>query len=1027
MLKQFLKGMAVAVVVAAVGLGCATQMYAQSRAVNGKVTDSKGEPVIGASVFVVGSTNHGTETDLEGNYSLSVPSGASLNFSCIGYATEIVPVGDRTVINVTLKDDTQFIEETVVIGYGVQKKSDVTGAIASVKDSDIANRSSASVAQVLQGKAAGVQIVNPSGAPGSESSIQIRGYSSNSKTTPLMIVDGLKVSDINYLDPESIASIEVLKDAASAAIYGIEAGNGVILVTTKSGKSGDANGKVFYNFQHTIQSVANMPDLMNAQEWMDYMILSGANRDKSEFDYDGKTDTYWPGLMFEKGYITRHTAGAQAGNDKGNIYVSLSYLDNNGIIAGDKDVFKRLTGQINAEYKINNWLTIGTNNSIERSKSSSVTESSGANISLLGSILTYDPITPWTYTESDMPERVKMWLNQGHALPTDANGNVYGTSIFSGNSLIWHPAVMRDRTDTDRDSFFLRGTTYANFTPIKGLVITSRLGYRAGYSNTHTYNYELYVNSVANQNMSINGRSENRLFYQWENFANYNFDIKKHSLSAMAGMSFQKSMSDFVYGTANQLTNEKINFRYLQYSVNTTSMSLQGIPMVSANMSYFGRLGYSYDNRYFFQANFRADAYDTSKLAPTNRWGYFPSVSTGWTISNEKFMQDFKAMTGMSFMKFRASWGINGNVNAMGKYQYMDTLAASMADGYDFGDDTMIPGVAPSGVLPNPDIKWETSHQVDLGVDVRFFNERLGISVDWYNKNTKDLLTSTTAPANTGSTRMYINAGKVNNHGTEIELSWKDNIGDFGYSISGNIATVHNKVLEGTAAERVQGERIWNSYYMTYFEKGYPLWYLRAFIIDGIDQETGAPIYRDKDKNGVINDDDRDYAGCGIPDFTYGLTLNLNYKNFDLIVYGAGSQGGELLYSLNRGDFAQQNTLREFYYKAWQNPQSTGYKYPKPDYSDTYFRASTARIFDASFFKIKQIQLGYTVPKNILKKVKMGSIRAYVSLDDWFTFTKYPGLDPETSHAGTSAAGLGIDYGSYPISKKLVLGVNVSF
>lgn len=1027
MLKQFLKGMAVAVVATAVGLGCATQTYAQSRAVNGKVTDSKGEPVIGASVFVVGSTNHGTETDLEGNYSLSVPSGASLNFSCIGYATEIVPVGDRTVINVTLKDDTQFIEETVVIGYGVQKKSDVTGAIASVKDSDIANRSSASVAQVLQGKAAGVQIVNPSGAPGSESSIQIRGYSSNSKTTPLMIVDGLKVSDINYLDPESIASIEVLKDAASAAIYGIEAGNGVILVTTKSGKSGDANGKVFYNFQHTIQSVANMPDLMNAQEWMDYMILSGANRDKSEFDYDGKTDTYWPGLMFEKGYITRHTAGAQAGNDKGNIYVSLSYLDNNGIIAGDKDVFKRLTGQINAEYKINNWLTIGTNNSIERSKSSSVTESSGANISLLGSILTYDPITPWTYTESDMPERVKMWLDQGHALPTDANGNVYGTSIFSGNSLIWHPAVMRDRTDTDRDSFFLRGTTYANFTPIKGLVITSRLGYRAGYSNTHTYNYELYVNSVANQNMSINGRSENRLFYQWENFANYNFDIKKHSFSAMAGMSFQKSMSDFVYGTANQLTNEKINFRYLQYSVNTTSMSLQGIPMVSANMSYFGRLGYSYDNRYFFQANFRADAYDTSKLAPTNRWGYFPSVSTGWTISNEKFMQDFKAMTGMSFMKFRASWGINGNVNAMGKYQYMDTLAASMADGYDFGDNTMIPGVAPSGVLPNPDIKWETSHQVDLGVDVRFFNERLGISVDWYNKNTKDLLTSTTAPANTGSTRMYINAGKVNNHGTEIELSWKDNIGDFGYSISGNIATVHNKVLEGTAAERVQGERIWNSYYMTYFEKGYPLWYLRAFIIDGIDQETGAPIYRDKDKNGVINDDDRDYAGCGIPDFTYGLTLNLNYKNFDLIVYGAGSQGGELLYSLNRGDFAQQNTLREFYYKAWQNPQSTGYKYPKPDYSDTYFRASTARIFDASFFKIKQIQLGYTVPKNILKKVKMGSLRAYVSLDDWFTFTKYPGLDPETSHAGTSAAGLGIDYGSYPISKKLVLGVNVSF
>ena len=350
-----------------------------------------------------------------------------------------------------------------------------------------------------------------------------------------------------------------------------------------------------------------------------------------------------------------------------------------------------------------------------------------------------------------------------------------------------------------------------------------------------------------------------------------------------------------------------------------------------------------------------------------------------------------------------------------------------MEYGYDFGDNVMVAGVAPSGVLPNPDIKWETSHQIDLGVDMRFFNERLAFSLDWYNKNTHDLITSTTAPGNTGSTRMYINAGKVNNHGTEIELSWKDNIGDFGYSVSGNLATVHNKVLEGTSADRVQGERIWTSYYMTYFEQGYPLWYLRAFIIDGIDQETGAPIYRDTKPDGVINDDDRDYAGSGIPDFTYGLTLTMNYKNFDLIVYGAGSQGAELLYSLNRGDFAQQNTLREFYYDAWQNPQSTGYKYPKPDYSDTYLMASTARIFDASFFKIKQIQLGYTIPERLLSKIKISSLRAYVSLDDWFTFTKYPGLDPETSHAGTSAAGLGIDYGSYPIPRKLVFGVNVSF
>lgn len=1010
---------------ASVFLSVPTGFAQGTAAVSGTVSDTQGLPVIGAGVMLSSDSTVGTTTDLDGNYSISVPPDASLTFSCIGYKTVTVDIAGRAKVDVVMEEDSEFLEETVVIGYGVQRKSDVTGAIASVKDSDIANRSAISVAQALQGKAAGVQIVNPSGAPGATSSIQIRGYSSNSKTTPLMIVDGLKVSDINYLDPESIASIEVLKDAASAAIYGIEAGNGVILITTKSGSN--SQGRVFYNFQNSIQSVAKMPDLLNAREWMDYMLLSGANQDMSEFDYDGVTDTYWPGLMFEKGYIRRHTVGASAGNDRGNLYVSLSYTDNNGIIAGDKDVFNRLTGQINAEYKINNWLTIGTNNSLSRTKSSSVSESSGANTSLLGAILTYDPITPWTYTDETLPDRVRLWLDQGHQLPTDANGNIYGTSIFSGNSLIWHPAIMRDRTDSSSDSFYLMGTTYANFTPIKGLTITSRFGYSAGFRNTHTYNYELYINSVANQNMSINGRSQNSLFYQWENFANYNTTIKKHSISAMVGMSFQKSMSDYVYGTANLLADDDPNFRYLEYTENSTSMGLGGVPSTSANMSYFGRIGYSYDDRYFFQANFRADAYDTSKLDASNRWGYFPSVSAGWTISNEQFMQDFKSTVGMSFMKFRASWGINGNVNAMGSYQYMDILRSSMEYGYDFGDNVMVAGVAPSGVLPNPDIKWETSHQIDLGVDMRFFNERLAFSLDWYNKNTHDLITSTTPPANTGSTRMYINAGKVNNHGTEIELSWKDNIGDFGYSVSGNLATVHNKVLEGTSADRVQGERIWTSYYMTYFEQGYPLWYLRAFIIDGIDQETGAPIYRDTKPDGVINDDDRDYAGSGIPDFTYGLTLTMNYKNFDLIVYGAGSQGAELLYSLNRGDFAQQNTLREFYYDAWQNPQSTGYKYPKPDYSDTYLMASTARIFDASFFKIKQIQLGYTIPERLLSKIKISSLRAYVSLDDWFTFTKYPGLDPETSHAGTSAAGLGIDYGSYPIPRKLVFGVNVSF
>ena len=456
-------------------------------------------------------------------------------------------------------------------------------------------------------------------------------------------------------------------------------------------------------------------------------------------------------------------------------------------------------------------------------------------------------------------------------------------------------------------------------------------------------------------------------------------------------------------------------------------MTLSGAPSDATNMSYYGRIGWSYANKYMLQANFRADAYDTSKLDPSNRWGYFPSVSVGWTVSNEDFMEGVKTATGLTFMKLRASWGLNGNVNALGTYQYTDILTANNNRGYNFDDaHNRTVGVSPQGVLPNPKIKWETSRQLDLGLDMRFFRERLSFTLDWYNKNTDNLLTSTTAPANTGSSTTYINAGKVNNHGTEIELSWRDAIGDFSYSVSGNLATLHNKVLEGTQVGRVSGSGIASAETITYFEAGYPLWYLRLYEIDHIDQQTGEAVLKQHDDNPALNDDDRVYAGKGIPDFTYGLTISLAYKGFDLIAYGAGAQGVQKVLALTAGNNTIANTLAEFYTDAWKNPQSTGYKHPKP-VNDNRILASVDRMFDASFFKIKQLQLGYTLPAKIGSKVKLSNLRLYVSLDDWFTFTKYPGLDPEGGMYGRSTSGLAIDTGSYPISKKLVFGVNVSF
>ena len=997
------------------------ESFAQNVTVKGKVTDSRGEPVIGATVMLSSNQTVGTQTDLSGNYSISVPSNASLIFSCVGYATQTVALAGRSVIDIVLAEDTEFLEETVVIGYGVQKKSDVTGAIASVKESDLENRTAIDVAQALQGKAAGVQIVNASGAPGAASSIQIRGYSSNSKTSPLMIVDGLKVNDISYLDPESIASIEILKDAASAAIYGVEAGNGVVLVTTKSGQKG--SGRVFYNFQHSIQNVAHLPEMMNAKEYMDYMVLAGAATQDS-FGYDGKTDTKWTDYMLETGHQQRHTVGVEGGNDRAKFYTSLSYTDNNGIVKGDKDIFKRLVGQINAEYKVKDWLTVGVNTTIDRSVRRAVSESSSISESVMGAMFVHDPTTPFIYDDNAIPARVQAMIND--RIPRDPDGHVYGISAFNETSYMWHPQAILDRSDTETQSFRTRGTAYANLMPIPGLVITSRFGFQGGYSHTNTYNHEVYISSKTNQAMSISGSTNDRLYYQWENFANYNKSFGQHDFTVMAGMSYQQTNTDNLRGTAYVLSSDDPNFRYLDNAVNNANMSIGGQPEVRANMSYFGRLGWSYANRYFVQANFRADAYDSSKLDKNHRWGYFPSVSAGWTVSNEPFMQGVKQALNLSFLKLRASWGVNGNVNALGAYQYASSLETNKNYGYNL-NGTFLVGVRPSKVLPNPNIKWETSRQVDVGMDLRMFNERLNFSVDWYNKNTHDLLTSTTAPANTGAETVYVNAGLVNNHGTEFELGWKDTIGDFNYGISGNLSTVHNKVVKGTSKDRVPGQKIWSSYDVTYFEEGYPLWYLRTFMVDHIDSATGAAVYKDFNNDGAITPDDRDFAGSGIPDFTYGVTLNMGWKGFDLLVLGAGSQGAELLYAVTRADALQQNTLKIFYSDAWKSASSTGYKYPKPDSSDKFYRCSNMRVYDASFFKIKQIQLGYTLPRKLVKKFAMSSLRAYVSLDDWFTFTKYPGLDPETSHVGSSASGLGVDYGSYPISKKLVFGVNVSF
>lgn len=1009
--------------------------------IKGTVKDVSGDPIIGASVKVQGSKS-GVITDFDGNFSVQADNNATLVISYIGYTTETVKVAGKNNLSITLREDAQTLNDIVVIGYGVQKKSDLTGSVASVKAEDLKHRSTTDAAAALQGKAAGVQILNSSGKPGQGASIRVRGYSSNSSNIgPLLIVDGLQVSSIQYLDPSMIESMEVLKDAASAAIYGAEAGNGVVLITTKSGAKSKGQGSITYEAKFTNQRLGHVGKLLNAGQFKDWMTMQlGAekvNADladaQSQYGWNPNTDTDWLKEYFENTWVQQHTLSFQGGNDRGSYFLSTSYVNQNGIVKGNKDRYERLTAQINADYKIKDWLQIGTNTAIEKWSSRGVSENGyGSSFEML---LLIDPLTPmyWTSRNQMLGEYASYYDaiqagNSKYTLFGDENG-YYATSYFNQRLAGANPFSQRDRAEGRNEGVNVNGTVFMNITPIKQVTFTSRLGYRLSFNNSSDWQYPYYLNGqTKGDNYSINGASNNNTWYQWENFINYTQDFGKHNVGAMAGMSFRQYNSNGVSANASGpdiLKSYEPNFRYLN-CVNgnaDTTKKIDGVPNMTRAMSYFGRVLYSYDGRYSLQGNFRADAFDSSKLSKDNRWGYFFSGSAGWTFSNEKFFKDNIDPSIMSFGKIRASWGTNGNVNVLGNYSYTAGIATN-SQFYNYGPTSAVSyGSMPNGIA-NPDLTWEKSQQFDLGLDLRFFNDRLSLGIDYYTKTTKDLLVPAPVMPESGFSTMTINAGKVQNKGLEVELTWKDNIGDFRYSVSGNFATLKNEATYlDPSIERIAGATVEGAspeVVRCYFEQGQPVWYMRGYKYAGRAADGTAQYYK---KDGSLTNDpqaeDMTNIGSGLPSLTYGITINAEYKGFDLTVFGAGEAGNDIYYGLYRTGY--NNIAKGVYddFKSGKLPEAKSVAG-----SGTFWRSS-AMIYNGSFFKLKQIQLGYTLPTNLTKKVYMQNVRAYVSLDDFFTFTKYPGLDPETSTQEYNCPGL--DKGNYPNMAKLVLGLSVTF
>ncbi len=1005
--------------------------------VKGTVNDEAGDPVIGATVKVQGSQK-GAITDLNGQFSLEAASNATLVVTYVGYETQRVNVAGKRNIVITLKEDAQTLNDVVVIGYGVQRKSDLTGAVASVKADDLKDLSTADAAAALQGKVSGVNVLM-NASPGSGADIRVRGYSSNSeKIAPLYIVDGLQVGSIQYLDPQLIESIEILKDAASAAIYGAEAGNGVVLVTTKKGEEGKVS--VNYSGKFTLQNFTRRP-LLKRSDFLKYMTLEYGETDVQnrlkDFDYshpyysNGVIDQDWIDAYIEPTWSQQHALSFSGGNSKGHFFASLNYVYNNGVVRGDKDVYKRLTGSVNADYNLFKWLQVGTNNSIEKWETKSVSQRGYG--SSFEQMIQMDPLTPvyWT-TPDEMSLSVRTVYDALQNGTADQNYRLFGDekgwyANTKYSDMEGSPLAKRDATDGTNGGWNINGTVYANITPFKGFTFTSRLGYRLNYSNQHSYSAPFWIGDRGNQTTySISANTNTGWYYQWENFANYNTTIAgKHNIGAMIGMSYKENNwdnSSISSSGSDILQSYEPNFLYISYLKADAPKTVGNAPGKSASLAYFGRLSYNYDERYYLQFNIRRDAFDSSKLSKDNRWGTFPSISLGWTVSNEKFFKNAIDPSIVSFLKLRGSWGRNGNISVLSNYPYTAAIAKG-SSWYQYGVDQIgsVYGSAPDK-LANPSLTWETSEQIDFGIDARFLNNRLTFGFDYFDKRTKDLLFSVSIPSELGFTTVVTNGGNVLNRGLEFELGWRDRIGDFSYGISANFSSLHNEVLELAegATPTYKGDASSTNYQIrTAFEEGHSIWYLNGYIYEGVDAE-GNPKYKDLNGDGEIGTDDMTDIGRTTPSFTYGINITAAWKGFDFLLNGYGQGGNKILPVLHRAGY--KNTLQYYLDESGKAIPDAG-KTVSPDIP---FWSSTGNLFSGNYFRIKQLQLGYTLPANITKKAAISALRFSVSLDDFFTITNYPGLDPETAST-TNFSGAGLDWGSYPTMKKVVLGVNITF
>ncbi len=1047
--------------------------FAQTVRVSGNVTDEYGHPMPGVSVLVQGTTQ-GITTGASGDYAINVARGAVLQFRMIGYIDQSFTIGEQLTINVVLKEDTEEIEEVVVVGYGTVRKRDLTGAIASVSGEKIAERSYPNVLSSLSGQLAGVQITQNSGAPGMAPSIRVRGASSiTSGTNPLYVIDGVPIEDmtssngtnsasdlqynqnpLNNINPNDIESVEVLKDASSAAIYGSRGANGVVLITTKRGKAGKTSIQATY--EYGISQVARTIDMMDAPQFIDYTIaarnnswialdpqkhkatdpnsvrqarISNTNYQIPEMFTDPVwlerigQGTDWQDVLFRTAYTQNIQLSASGGNEKTQFMVSAGYLDSEGIV--ENTYYDRINLRANLQHKISNVFSTGVNVSLSRSTSQMFGNSGKSDAVSLGALQS-DPIFPVINDVGTYSHR-------------DPASDWYAFQKYQFQ--LWHPYIFTRESFNEKIDNNVIAVAYLDANIWKGLKFRTSISgtnddqFYWDYRNKgQKYGHEQYRDAEGNE-------TTRTLFnWVWENTLTYNGNFGNHAVTGLLGYSAQKQHVHDGRTTGTGYPNDLVRTLNAATKITGTSSSSEW-----ALISYIARGTYSFKDKYLVTAAIRADG--SSRFGSNNRWGYFPSASVGWRISEEPFMQG--AAGWMDNLKLRVSYGETGN-NQISNYASIGTMGNAS---YVF-DNKLTPGMYTNS-FPDRNLKWEKTAQTNIGLDASFFNQRIALSYDYYMSKTTDMLLNVPIPVLTGFQSTLTNIGAVENKGMELQLTTRNLVRGFKWNTDFNISGNRNKItqLGPGNASIIQGDNSCN----IIMEVGKPIGNYYGYILDGVIMSSaelgqypvwpgsvaGDPRARDVDGSGTITTDDRTVIGNYQPDFTWGLTNTFMWKGFDLSIMLTGSQGGEIMNQEAR--FSKIGRVNRNCYGVvsnfWRSESQPGdgqifrplidansdYDYTlKKQVAGLQYECSSYWVEDGSFIRIKNIRLGYTLPYKWTEKIKLASAKIYLNIENVYLFSDYINYDPEASSFQTGIY-KGFDYGAYPNPRVWTLGVNFNF